>query len=122
MQLIPHGAPFIRLGVERRRIHRYTTSMIDHSSSIRCEIVSEDEKLRDALVRIAKTCAIDLKLSLPMEMSERTRRATEPESEAKITLSIPAKFALAHDSIWNLACRIACFCPQARITTQIESP
>ena len=95
--------------------------MVNHSPSIRCEVVSEDEKLRTDLSRIAKTCAIDLKLTFPLEMLQRARRLDETETEAEINLSIPAKLALAHDSIWNLACRIACFCPQARITTRIES-
>ena len=93
--------------------------MLGTRSQILCEITSSDGKLRHDLARIARTCAVDLKIHLPLEMLERSSNKSEPKSE--VALSIPADFALANDLIWKLAFRISCFCPQTRITTQINS-
>lgn len=93
--------------------------MLGTRTRILCEITSSDGKLRHDLARIARTCAVDLKIHLPLEMLERSSNKSEPKSE--VALSIPADFALANDSIWKLAFRISCFCPQTRITTQINS-
>lgn len=94
--------------------------MIESVLSLRCEIVAFDARIRSELVQIARLCAIDSRLALPLLTSERD--AAEPETDVEINLRIPAQLALANDAIWKLACRIACFCPHIRVTTLIESP
>ncbi|MEM9157508.1 MAG: hypothetical protein AAGB46_00560 [Verrucomicrobiota bacterium] len=93
--------------------------MFESNLSIQCEITAADQSLRKELKQIARTCAIDLKLAYPIETLERSPIAAGNAPE--ISFSIPAQLALACDAIWDLACRVALFCPNARITTQIES-
>ncbi len=93
--------------------------MLESETSIQCDIVAPSETLRRELAQIAQICAVDLKLALPLKIHEA---AGDPTSfETTIHLSVHVESAIADDAIWNLACRIACFCPQARITTHIEN-
>ncbi len=94
--------------------------MIESTTSVRCEIVASDSKLRNELKQIAQTCARDLKLALPLFTFER--KAAESRTDAKINIHIPAQTALANSAVWSLACHVACFCPQVNIATFIENP
>jgi len=89
--------------------------MIETAPSIRCEIVAADSRARRRLVQIVRACAIDLKLSLPIEALERAGPLRRAETE--IALRVPARMALARDAAWSLACRVACYCPDALIST-----
>lgn len=93
--------------------------MIESNTSILCEIFAPSSRQQKELIKIAQTCAIDLKVVIPLNV---LARATDDKDRvSKITFSIPVGVALAYDSIWRLACRVAYFCPQTRVTTQIQS-
>ncbi|MCH6256317.1 hypothetical protein MLD52_07140 [Puniceicoccaceae bacterium K14] len=93
--------------------------MIQTDASISCEIVAKDEVQLYDLERITQRCAIDIKLSLPINILKS--QADKTNTETRIDIFVPVELAVAYDAVWSLACRVACFCPQARITAQIQS-
>ncbi|MDQ8202586.1 hypothetical protein [Pelagicoccus sp. SDUM812003] len=81
---------------------------------IRCEIANSREHPGFDLAKIARACAVDLKLPVSLSIAQK------PASEGTcITLCIPIEAALACDAAWKLAGRIASFCPQANVCAQI---
>ncbi len=93
----------------------YTALMEIGTNTIQCEILASNESLRTSLKCIAQTCAIDLGLEQPLNTIEKSTR-----NEPAVVLSIPAEFAILNDGIWSLARRLACFCPNARVSTCIQ--
>ena len=92
--------------------------MIERFIAIRCEILAPDDRALLDLGKIAKTCAIDLGINVPLVIgSPQINR----ETESAILLKIPKEIAVLNDGIWRLASRIACFCPEIRVSTQIYS-
>ena len=92
--------------------------MIERFIAIRCEILAPDDRALLDLGKIAKTCAIDLGINVPLVIgSPQIKR----ETESAILLKIPKEIAVLNDEIWRLASRIACFCPEIRVSTQICS-
>jgi len=92
--------------------------MIERFIAIRCEILAPDDRALLDLGKIAKTCAIDLSINVPLVIgSPQINRGTE----SAILLKIPKEIAVLNDGIWRLASRIACFCPEIRVSTQIYS-
>ena len=92
--------------------------MIERFIAIRCEILAPDDRALLDLGKIAKTCAIDLGINVPLVIgSPQIKR----ETESAILLIIPREIAVLNDGIWRLASRIACFCPEIRVSTQIYS-
>ena len=91
--------------------------MVEHFSAIRCEILAPDDHALVDIGKIAKTCAIDLGINVPLILigSHQISR----ETESAISLKIPKEIAILNDGIWKLASRIACFCPEIRVSTQI---
>lgn len=83
---------------------------------IQCEIFAPSSESGDELCCIAKSCAIDLKLAFPLTIDKRFARSN---AETRINLAIPLEIALLYEAAWKLASRIACFCPQARVSAQI---
>ncbi|EDY82612.1 hypothetical protein VDG1235_2235 [Verrucomicrobiia bacterium DG1235] len=88
------------------------------NNSIHCEVNSPNTQLAKDLSNIAKSCAIDLKLALPIRTTEKT---VSGKRSSSITLTFPFEIAVSSDTVWKLASRIACFCPQAKVTAQIEA-
>lgn len=88
-----------------------TLGVSDHK--IRCSIKAAKESLVHELGTIARYCAIDLKLPIPLSIDGSKGRA------AHITLSVDLESALLSDAVWKLASRIASFCPQARVSAHI---
>ena len=93
--------------------------MVERFIAIRCEILAPDDRALVDLGKIAKTCAIDLGINVPLILigSHQISR----ETESAISLKIPKEIAILNDGIWRLASRIACFCPEIRVYTQIYS-
>lgn len=83
------------------------------ASRIHCSIKAEKSSLAHEIRKIAQYCAIDLKLSSPLAISE------DLGAKPHVILTVDIESALAHQAVWRLAGRIASFCPQARVSTQI---
>ncbi|MBD5781779.1 hypothetical protein IEN85_19920 [Pelagicoccus sp. NFK12] len=82
-------------------------------SRIHCTIQSAKRSLARDIGKIAKNCAIDLKLPNPLSIRETVGRSPH------VTLTVDIEFALSQHTIWKLASRIASFCPQAGVSTHI---
>ena len=93
--------------------------MVERFIAIRCEILAPDDRALVDLGKIAKTCAIDLGINVPLILIDSHQISRETESA--ISLKIPKEIAVLNDVIWRLASRIACFCPEIRVYTHIYS-
>ena len=93
--------------------------MVERFIAIRCEILAPDDRALVDIGKIAKTCAIDLGINIPLIMVDSHQISRETESA--ISLKVPQEIAVLNDGIWRLASRIACFCPEIRVSTQIYS-
>ena len=93
--------------------------MVERFIAIRCEILAPDDQKLVDLGKIAKACAIDLGINVPLVLIGSPQISRETESA--ILLKIPKEIAVLNDEIWRLASRIACFCPEIRVSTQIYS-
>ena len=81
-----------------------------------CEIISPAPAPAAALAEIAVTCADDVGLPLAV----RTLHVGRPvASEPTLTLHLPLSLASSQHQVWCLACRLACFCPDARVSVLV---
>lgn len=87
--------------------------MTSPSARIVCEILAPDAILATALGRIADICAYDT--GQPVSLRTLPFSAAEPA----ITLRLPVELAATQHPVWCLACRLACFCPEVRISVLI---
>lgn len=91
------------------------------SDSIVCEIHAHRSAQAAALAEIAVTCAQDVGLPLSVKS---LRIGVQPETlrpgESVLTLHLPAELAAAQHPVWCLACRLACFCPQSRVSVLVQ--
>jgi hypothetical protein len=82
-----------------------------------CEIHTPKRKLIGPLKQIARACARDV--GQPLTVKSICSPAVGVETI--ITLHLPAELAATQHPVWCLACRLACFCPQARISVLVEA-
>lgn len=87
----------------------------DTPAAIACEIVASSRDQGVALAAIALVCARDLGQSLRVR-----RRQPASAAEALVVLHLPAALAAAQHPVWCLACRLACFCPDARVSVHVS--
>ena len=80
-----------------------------------CEIIAPHAADAAALGAIARTCARDAGQPLAVEVVPRNASVRE----AVLTLRVPAELAAGQHEVWCLACRLACFCPQARVSVLV---
>lgn len=79
-----------------------------------CEIDAISSLARD-YEAIVRTCAGDVAQAV------RIRRLPGATSaRTAITLRLPASMAASQHPIWCLACRLACFCPRARVSVLVS--
>jgi len=83
--------------------------------ALRCEIFAPRSADAAALGAIARTCARDLGQPLALDFVSTDAALREPV----LTLHLPAELAASQHQIWCLACRLACFCPHARISVLV---
>lgn len=85
------------------------------TSALACEIVSPSHEQGVALAAIALVCARDVGQTL------RVRRLrADAGTEALLVLHLPASLAATQHPVWCLACRLACFCPEARVSVHVS--
>jgi hypothetical protein len=70
-----------------------------------------------ALAQIVATCATDVGIVV----ETRARAPRKHVGPALVTLHLPAEFAANQHPAWCLACRLACFCADARVSVLVHS-
>ncbi len=86
------------------------------ASSITCEIHAPRSAQAAALAEIATVCARDVGQPLTV----RTLAIGQALREPVLTLHLPVELAVAQHRVWCLACRLACFCPTARVSVLVS--
>ncbi len=85
--------------------------------AIECEISPANPVDGAALAAIATTCSLDLRQALKITVNAASRS----QKESVITLHLSAELAISQHPVWCLACRLACFCPTARISVLVHN-
>ena len=85
-------------------------------TAIVCEIFAPRSAQAGALAEIARACALDVGQAITL----KTLRIGSVNKEAVLTLHLPAELAASQHQVWCLACRLACFCPDARVTVLVH--
>jgi hypothetical protein len=85
-----------------------------------CEIDVTSRAEAKALAKIAQVCAHDVGLAVHVRTRRAPKRRTAP-AEKLITLHLPAELPASQHPVWCLACRLACFCPNARVSVLVSS-
>lgn len=88
--------------------------MDSNSAPIPCEIRAPGKVAAD-LTHIAEFCAGEIGLAI--EVVTRDERVSEP----LVTLHATPEQAVSQHPIWCLVCRLACFCPQARVSVLVRA-
>lgn len=83
------------------------------SAPLVCEIHVPDTATGSDLAHIATTCARETGVAVV------TRVLPAHGREQTLTLHLPAELAASQHPVWCLACRLACFCPGARVSVLI---
>lgn len=87
-------------------------------SPVLCEIVTARAAHAAVLAEVAAACARDVGQPLTVKTLRFGRRAPSP-AQPTLTLHLPAELAASQHQIWCLACRLACFCPSARVSVLV---
>ena len=85
--------------------------------TIVCDIYARTAEPISVLEQIAQTCARDIGQPLVIKSSHSTAAGAEPV----VTLHLPAELATSQHQVWCLVCRLACFCPNARISVLVSA-
>ncbi len=83
------------------------------SAPLVCEIHASDAATGSDLAHIAETCARETGVTVAMQVLSTGGR------QQTLTLRLPAELAASQHPVWCLACRLACFCPTARVSVLI---
>ncbi len=87
------------------------------SSTFTCDLIAPGKKLLRHLSGIAKVCARDVGVRLRLNPQQM------PDSAPGgiFTLHLSAGQAISQHAIWCLACRLACFCPDAQVSVLVSA-
>jgi hypothetical protein len=88
-----------------------------NASHLDCEIAAASNEAAAELQRIAQVCAKDVGVEMTFSRGPRRKRSMPPV----FTLKMSASLAASQHPVWCLACRLACFCPQARVSVLVQS-
>lgn len=88
-------------------------SLTERTPGLRCEIRA-GRRLIPILAGIVQTCARDLGQAVAIEPVPVGGAALP-----SVTLVLGVELALQQHHAWRLACRVACFCPEARVSVLI---
>ena len=86
-------------------------------AAIVCEVTAPRAIEAGALAEIAATCARELGQPLVI----KTVVTAQPRGERLLTLHLPVEYAASQHAVWCLACRLACFCPSARVSVFVSA-
>jgi hypothetical protein len=93
------------------------STMSSLTPTLLCEISASPATRATTLAEIAAACALDVGQPLAVK-TQRVRR--HPGRESILTLHLPASLAATQHPVWCLACRLACFCPNVRVSVLVE--
>lgn len=82
-----------------------------------CEILAPRSAQAAALAEIATACARDVAQPLIVKTLQMGAAAGRVPV---LTLHLPAELASSQHQVWCLACRLACFCPAARVSVFVS--
>lgn len=86
------------------------------SNALLCEIHAPRAAEASALAAIAAALGRDIGQPLTVKTLKIGPTAS---SEPVLTLHLPAELAASQHRAWCLACRLACFCPGARVSVLV---
>ncbi len=104
----------LRQAPGRRRGERIPSSVMP---PLHCEILARRPAQAGTLAEILQICATDLGQTITLESHAERSLSSGPV----VTLHLPAEVASSQNQVWCLACRLACFCPEARISVLISA-
>ena len=90
------------------------------SAVIICEISAPRSSQAAVLAEIAGLCARDTGQRLIVKTLAIGAAAKGRDAVPVLTLHLPAELAASQHPIWCLACRLACFCPDARVSVLVQ--
>ncbi len=83
-----------------------------------CLIESASSEINKECARIVWQCALDSRVALDIKPAINMRLK---EDELFLTLRLSPEEALKESASWCLACRLTCFCPNARVSILISA-
>lgn len=86
-----------------------------NAGAVLLEICARSSAKVTAIAEVASTCARDVGQALRI-----ARFPIRTQKESVITLHLPADKAASQHEVWCLACRLACFCPEARVCVLVQ--
>lgn len=97
------------------------TSPDPASAPITCEILAGRAEV-SALTKIVAQCAEDAgqPVSVTTQARQRAAKSRGSRSESVMTLVLPATLAASQHQVWCLACQLACFCPDTRVSVLVR--
>lgn len=88
---------------------------MNEASEIACDVIAVPGASA-VLQEIALQCAADVGQALVLN----DVLPADPDIEPTIVLHLSAKQAASQHPVWCLACQLACFCPEARVSVLIR--
>lgn len=85
------------------------------SRRLLCEISAPRAAHAASLADIALICARDVGQALSVKILP-----AGDDARSVLTLHLPVDLAAGQHPVWCLACRLACFCPEARVSVLIQ--
>lgn len=83
------------------------------TAQVVCEILAPDAVVATDLGHIADVCARETGQPLSVQVLPCAT------GESALTLRLPVELAATQHQVWCLACRLACFCPDTRVSVLI---
>lgn len=84
-----------------------------------CDVLASRRAQAATFAAIARALALDVGQPLAVRLRSPTR-TVRPTAQPVLTLHLPAALAATQNQVWCLACRLACFCPAARVSVLIS--
>jgi hypothetical protein len=101
----------------KSRPHSSRTSA---TAALLCEIHAPRTSLAASLADIAVICARDVGQTLAVKFFIVEAPVRKEASPPSLTLHLPVELAAGQHPVWCLACRLACFLPDARVSVLIQ--
>ncbi|HEU5080491.1 MAG TPA: hypothetical protein VFT72_14870 [Opitutaceae bacterium] len=91
--------------------------MNESSATLHCDIVAPSLGAARVLGKIARACAKDVGVKLQVHAEADLKSS----AQKILTLEMSAEMAASQNPAWCLACRLACFCPDTRVSVLVRS-
>lgn len=88
------------------------------TTPLTCEVHAPSAVKGQALTQIVESCSNELAQPIRVEQ-RRIPRNNRGSIPTHIVLRLPAEVASSQHEAWCLTCRIACFCPDVRVSVLV---